>query len=406
MSGLPILNAKQTRYAALPDVMPQADVRAVYVHVPFCTVKCHYCDFYSVAGHLDQAEAYLAALKNEMRMAIEHFGKPRPETIFIGGGTPTLLSAQHLRQLLLLIQQHTELSQVTEFTIEANPNTFCADRAAVLAEFGINRISFGAQSFVPAELAVLQRDHDPENVERAFALARAAGINNLNVDLIFGTPGQTAASWRYSLRRAIELGPQHVSAYSLIYEPNTAMTARMHAGEFAVMNEDAELDLFSIAYEELTRAGLHRYETSNHALPGRECRHNLHYWQGSSWLAWGPSAASGYGQWRWKNVQNLAHYLDALNAPAPQLPLTQMEKLTPEQRAGELIMLWLRLAEGINLDAFARVTGVNLRPAAEKTARKYAGLNILELDEQRIHLTDKGVPVSDAIVKELASDIG
>lgn len=402
---LKILSAQPSRFALLPSVSGKDPVRALYVHVPFCTVKCHYCDFYSLAGHLHEAEAYLNALKKEIDLSTRHFGRIAPETIFIGGGTPTLLSAPQLRQLFSLIHNAIDFSHVTEFTIEANPNTFCADRAAVLTESGVNRISFGAQSFITRELQTLQRDHDPESVGRAFELARKSGITNLNLDLIFGTPGQTADDWRYSLRRAIELNPKHISAYSLIYEPNTPMTARMHAGEFAVLDEDTELDLFSITYEELTRAGLHRYETSNHAIPGHECRHNLHYWQGSSWLAWGPSAASGYGNWRWKNVQNLAHYLDALHHTNPQLPLIQMEKLSSSQRAGELIMLWLRLAEGIDLINFEKITGINLFPAAEKIARQYAGMNFVTLDNNHLRLTDKGVPVSDAIVKELAAKI-
>lgn len=403
--GLPILGSTFGRFAAPPPRRNEVAVRALYVHVPFCTVKCHYCDFYSLAGHLHEADAYLSALANEIELSTRQFGRVRPETIFIGGGTPTLLSAPQIKRLITLIQSATDLSQLTEFTIEANPNTFSADRAAVLAEAGVNRISFGAQSFIKSELETLQRDHDPDNVGRAFEIARAAGITNLNLDLIFGTPGQTAENWRYSLHRAIELQPKHISAYSLIYEPNTPMTARMREGEFVVLDEEVELDLFSITYDELTRAGLHRYETSNHAVPGYECRHNLHYWKGSSWLAWGPSAASGYGNWRWKNVQNLAHYLDALGGKDPQLPLTQMEELSLSQRAGELIMLWLRLTEGIDLAAFEQVTGVDLRPAAAEIVTNYMGMDLVVLEKDHIRLTDKGVPVSDAVVKDLAGRI-
>lgn len=388
-------------YARLPAEANAASVQALYIHVPFCTTKCHYCDFYSLAGHLGEADNYLAALEREIDLQTTAMGRCTPETVFIGGGTPTLLDVGRLERLLTIVHSAADLRGVKEFTIEANPNTFSPDRAAVLARMGVNRISFGAQSFVKSELETLQRDHDPENVALAVAMAREAGIENINVDLIFGTPGQTLASWEYSLGKAIELRPQHLSAYSLIYEPNTAMTARMKRGEFAPLDEELELAIFNRAYEMLRATGLERYEVSNHARPGMECRHNLHYWMGSDYVAWGPAAAAYVGGYRWKNVQSLAHYMEALLSPAPVLPLTQMERLEPVRHAGELAMLQLRLVRGIDFAAFEASTGVDPRPRLVRVISKYDGLGLLDLSPTRLALTEKAVPVSDAIVADV-----
>jgi len=395
------------RFAALPGVQgthgSPTGFDAVYVHVPFCTTKCHYCDFYSLAGHLHEAEPYLAALGRDIDGQIGHFGRPQPNTIFIGGGTPTLLEAPLLNRLLDLIVRSVRMDRVVEFTVEANPNTFCPDRARVLAAHGVNRVSFGAQSFLKRELEVLQRDHEPENVAQAMGYARAAGIENLNIDLIFGTPGQTLADWDYSLQRALELQPNHVSAYSLIYEPNTPMTARMKRGEFAVLDEETELGIFQHTYDTLRGAGFTRYEVSNYARPGKECRHNLHYWKGGNWMAWGPSAAGAYAGWRWKNVQNLAHYLEALGGDVPTLPITQMERLSDVRRAGESLMLWLRLAEGVNFAEFEARTGVDPRGRIDAVRKKYDDLGFFASigEGEGLRFTEKGVVVSDHILADM-----
>ena len=390
-------------FAALPKTGP-APVDAVYVHVPFCSTKCHYCDFYSIAGHLDEVDAYLEALQREVALQVRHFGLPRPETIFIGGGTPTLLDPAQLERLMAILHESVDMTVLREFTVEANPNTFDAPRARVLKAAGVNRISCGAQSFVKSELQTLQRDHDPENVPLAFEIARAAGIENLNVDLIFGIPGQTLESWVYSLDRALALaggGPDHLSCYSLIYESNTAMTARLNRGEFTPIDEDLELALFEHVYRRLRDAGYQRYEVSNYARPGRECRHNLHYWKGGQWLAWGPSAAAHVAGWRWKNVTNLTHYLAALQEKDPQVPATQMERLSTRRRAGELAVFWLRLAEGLNYAEFHRIAGLDARPVLERVLKNYAELGFVSLTPTAARLEEKAVVVSNRILTDV-----
>ncbi|MGN6369941.1 MAG: radical SAM family heme chaperone HemW [Phycisphaerae bacterium] len=391
-------------YEDLPAAAaPHAAVDALYVHVPFCSTKCHYCDFYSLAGHLEHADQFLHALAEEISQWTERLPRIQPETIFIGGGTPTLLDPPRISRLLALITQAIDPSRLREFTIEANPNTFDADRASALVSHGVNRISFGAQSFNPAELRTLQRDHDPENVPRAFDLARAAGIDNLNLDLIFGIPGQTLDSWEFSLARALDLRPRHMSCYSLTYEPNTAMTARMKRGEFAPIDENLELAMFEHVYHRMRAAGFDRYEVSNYALPGFECRHNIHYWKGGNWLAWGPSAAGHLSGWRWKNVGSLAHYLDALLPPAAPavLPMTQLEHLSPMHWAGEVATFWLRLSAGLDYAEFRARTGVDARPVLERALKKFADMGFVELTPHRALLVEKAVPVSNAILRDV-----
>ncbi len=376
-----VREAARPTYAALPAETAGmgSAIEALYIHVPFCTSKCHYCDFYSLAGHMEEADSFLEAMEREAELQEGHFGKLVPETIFIGGGTPTLLDAGRLEQLLSIIDRHIDRRRLVEFTVEGNPNTFDAERARVLAGRGVNRLSFGAQSFVADELKTLQRDHDPENVAKAFEIARAAGFENLNVDLIFGIPGQTMATWEYSLGSALALGPTHMSCYSLTYEPNTAMTARMKRGEFQEIDEGLELEMFEHVYARMRGAGFERYEVSNYARGsggGNVCRHNVNYWKGANWAAWGPSAAGHVGGRRWKNVGSLAHYLEALLGEGGRvgdggrvkvkkskgvkgvLPLTQMEHLSKGAWAGEVAAFWLRLGEGLLYGEFLERTGV------------------------------------------------
>lgn len=399
--GKPVV---QERFFDLPPadrLDRRSEIHAIYVHVPFCTTKCHYCDFYSLAGHLDQIPRFLAAIQQEMHLQTAHFGTPEPETIFIGGGTPTLLPPDALTALLDMLRKSIKIHRLSEFTTEANPNTFDPTRAEILAQAGINRISFGAQSFHLNELKTLQRDHDPESVPLAVSLARSAGIANINIDLIFGIPGQTLASLHQSLHRALELQPSHISCYSLVYEPNTPMTARLTSGQITPMDENLELEMFDMVRDTLAAAGLNRYEVSNFARPGFECRHNLNYWRGQNYLAWGPAAAGHHSGYRWKNVPSLMRYADALLGRPSRLPITQMERLVGAARWGERAMLALRLTEGLNLQAFSHKTGLDAAKILAGVLKKYEGLGLLEITDSCLRLTSRAVAVSDTIMGDV-----
>ena len=391
-------------FFALPETSEfdvNSKIEALYVHIPFCTSKCHYCDFFSLAGHLDQTEAFLNAMEKEFTLHVAHFGRAVPETIFIGGGTPTLLPPDALARLMDHVNAAIHTDRLIEFTVEANPNTFDTRRAKVLRDGGVNRISFGAQSFSAAELAVLQRDHDPESVPIAMDVARAAGIDNINLDLIFGIPGQTLAQWDHNLSRAIELNTTHLSCYGLMYEPNTLLTARMKRGEFTPAADELEIAMLAHTRARLADAGFARYEISNYALPGKACRHNIHYWQARNHLAVGPSAAGYHSGFRWKNVPSLTRYIDALNTSAPVVPITEIEHLTGASRWGELAILQLRLTEGINLQEFKLRTGVDAKTILNRLVQRYHSMGLLTVDENGIALSEAGIAVSDTIFADV-----
>jgi len=419
MDLLPILGPapqppREPAPPAFPAVLKKSagTIDALYLHIPFCNTKCDYCDFYSLAGKIDRADAYLDALAREMDLHRDFFGKSRPRTIFIGGGTPTLLATAQLERLLGLLRHFADFSLLGEFTVEANPNTFDADKARVLTAGGVNRLSFGAQSFVPAELTTLQRDHDPESVPAAFATARAAGIENLNLDLIFGIPGQTLASWAHSLNRALELQPTHMSCYSLTYETGTGMTARLRRGEVHKIDEDLELQMFDHVYRRLSDAGFFRYETSNYArgtaASARVCLHNILYWKAANWLGLGTSAGSHIARpdladgsavtWQWKNIGSLAHYLGAFSEKHPHVPIAQMEVLSRSKWSAAAAVFWLRLTEGLNFAAFEARTGVNVAPALRRVLEPFAEMGLAEISSTRARLTEKGVAVSNHIL--------
>ncbi|MEM7230404.1 MAG: radical SAM family heme chaperone HemW, partial [Planctomycetota bacterium] len=245
---------------------------AGYVHIPFCFHKCHYCDFYSIVDNLDREEAFVRRMMSEIEVVGPNILRGL-SSIFVGGGTPTLMTVDSWSRLLPVIREHLPLAPDGEWTMEANPETMTDELAACLVAGGVNRISVGAQSFDPRHLKTLERWHDPVNVGRAVTAFRDAGIGSINVDLIFGIPGQTLNDWHRDLDRVLELKPDHLSCYALTYEPNTAMTARMNAGRFEPIDEDIEADMFLATMERLRGAGFEHYEISNWARPGHACRH-------------------------------------------------------------------------------------------------------------------------------------
>jgi oxygen-independent coproporphyrinogen-3 oxidase len=340
--------------------LPPAPVDALYVHVPFCFHKCHYCDFYSITRQsgermgrfVDRVLAEAAAWQDRPT------GGPtvRPQTIFFGGGTPSLLPLEQMDRLLAGLRRVFDLSAVTEWTVEVNPATARPDYFEMLREHGVDRISMGAQSFDPAELKVLERHHCPDDVERSVEIARAAGFGRFNLDLIYAIPGQDLASWDRSLAEALRLGTSHLSCYGLTYEPNTPIAVRRRLGQLrGVVEEDAELSMLRHTRRVLTGAGLQPYEISNYAAPGEACRHNLLYWNGGNYLGLGPSAASHVQGWRWRNRPHLGEWEAAVDAGA--LPAIDVEHLTPRRRAGELAMLQLRLTRGNDLPDLSDRTG-------------------------------------------------
>ena len=362
----------------------------LYVHVPFCAAKCDYCDFVSVAADADVHRQYVDRVINEMRALA-----PRASlrTVFVGGGTPTVLGEALLQRLLDAVREAFDLSAVEEFSVEANPETVAADKFATLAAGGVNRLSLGAQSFDERLLRTLGRRHRPGAVAEAVTLTRAAGIDDVNLDLVFGVPGQTLDAWRRDLDAALALKPTHVACYGLTIEPGTPLGGRIETGEVAAPDDDMQAAMYECAHDALSAAGFEHYEISNWARPGRRCRHNMQYWLNANWLALGPAAAVHADGLRWTNTRDIAAYL-ASRGPAP---VAEFEQLDPDRRAGEEIMLRLRLVEGAPTDWLAPRFTAARRAALERHVR--AGM----LDETATHLrlTRRGLLLADSVLSDL-----
>jgi oxygen-independent coproporphyrinogen-3 oxidase len=296
------------------------------------------------------------------------------------------------------LQQRIDLSRVNEWTIEANPATVTSDYCQALRELGVDRLSFGAQSFNPADLKMLERHHDPEDVPRSLEMARAAGIERLNVDLIYAVPGQDLSSWAATLESAIALGTKHLSCYGLTYEPNTPMAVKKRLGHFVGADDSLELQMLHHTRRRLAEAGRPAYEVSNYAVTGEECRHNLMYWTGGSYVGLGPSAASHVAGWRWRNRPHLGEWEQAIDAG--NLPATEVEVLSPDRRAGELAMLMLRLTPGVEYADFAARTGYDARLIYRDQIKQLSSAGLITVDERGFRLTEAGLNVADAVAGE------
>jgi oxygen-independent coproporphyrinogen-3 oxidase len=369
--------------------------RSAYVHVPFCAHHCGYCDFAVAAGQDHLAGAYLDALSAE----IATLGAPWPvETLFLGGGTPTHLSAGQLGRLLGVLARWLPLRGGGEFTVEANPDSLTEDRVAVLAAAGVNRVSLGAQSFDPGLLRVLERRHDPASIPAAVERARRAGAR-VSLDLIFGVPGQTAAAWRADLAGALGLAPDHVSTYGLTYEKGTRLWKQRRAGRLRPLDEEAELELYRLAIDTLGSAGFEHYEISNFARPGCRSRHNQVYWANEAYLGFGLGAARYVEGVREVNTRDLKVYIRRALAGEPVT--RQSERLDEWERARETMAVGLRRAEGIDRPAFREQTGLDLDAVAGPRLGFLVEHGFLRDDGRRVALTRAGQEVADAVIERL-----
>jgi len=371
--------------------------RGAYVHVPFCFHKCHYCDFYSFVETNGREAMFVDRLLDEARAWTDLAEAPL-ETLFMGGGTPTLLSPKLLARLLQGLRGIFRWRDDAEWTVEANPVTVTDEVARVLADAGVNRVSIGCQSFDPALLKALERCHDPASVPRAVEQLRGAGISNLNLDLIFAIPGEALEQWQRDLDAALALGPLHLSCYGLVYEPNTALTKRRDLGTVTPADEDLEAVMYECVLHRLDGAGFEHYEISNWARTGRRCRHNELYWTGADWFALGPSASGQAGTVRWKNIARLSDWLDR----GPFSPLAHAEQVTERQRSGERFMLGLRRLEGIPLDEVELLLSVgddgDRRMRAIETS---IASGLLQRRNARLQLSDGGLLLADTVLSSL-----
>lgn len=373
---------------------------SIYLHVPFCVARCGYCDFNTyTAAELGSApgsgqDAYLRAVVAELDLARRTLiDPPAVQTVFFGGGTPTILSAATLTGVLSAITDRFDLAPNAEVTTEANPESLDRRYLDALVEGGFNRLSLGMQSARPGVLAVLERRHTPGRVAEVVDWARGAGFESISLDLIYANPGESAQDWRASLDAALALAPEHLSAYSLIVEPGTRLAARIARGELNRPDPDTQADYYLMAEELLSGAGYANYEISNWALPGKECRHNLAYWHGDDWWGIGPGAHSHLGGVRWWNLRHPGNYSSRLSNG--RSPAEAREVLTAEERHLEVVMLQLRLSEGI---ALQQLTATEIA-----RAEPYLAAGLVEITQARMRLTKPGRLLADGVIRDLLS---
>ena len=369
----------------------------IYIHIPFCAVKCIYCDFYSITDRENSIPRFINAIVKEIETCTVDVSNWKLETIFIGGGTPSLLNGRNIESILNALERKYDLAQIKEWTMEANPGEAPLERLKDFRSLGINRLSMGVQSLEPDLLKFLTRIHSANQVFETYEHARNAGFENINCDLIYSMPGQSWEIWERDLLRVLDLKPEHISAYTLTLEKGTELYQFVKKGQVTMPEEDQTGGWFLKTHGILNSHGYSAYEISNFAKPGMECRHNLHYWRIHPFLAFGPSAHGFDGSNRWGNVRSLDQYLTQIESG--NTPISMKESLTQKNLTNELIGFGLRMNEGIDLaqipERYLNQFNTNLESAREKWS------DVLILRDSSVSLTKKGMVYTDAVGVDL-----
>lgn len=377
----------------------------LYIHIPFCVKKCAYCDFLSGPASRERIEEYIQALKKEIESYRKFAEDYEVSTVFFGGGTPSLLSSEQMEMIMGAIKHIFLLQENAEITMEANPGTVTEERLKAYKKAEINRLSFGLQSAKNEELTILGRIHTFEEFLESYEIARKAGFSNINVDLITAIPKQTLESWEETLTTIIELEPEHISAYSLIVEEGTPF-AELYGedGKWEEMlpDEEEERNMYRKTEEMLQRAGYHRYEISNYAKRGYECRHNLGYWDRTEYLGLGLGASSFLNQTRFHNTEDMERYLK--NAKEHENIHEEIEHLKVQEQMEEFIFLGLRKMKGIAETEFAEAFGTDIWECYGKNIRRVIQNGLLEQENGYLRLTKKGIDVSNYVFAEILSE--
>jgi oxygen-independent coproporphyrinogen-3 oxidase len=372
-------------------------LRHLYVHIPFCNGKCIYCANYSELYTKENAIAFLRALRNELKILRSNVERWCPETIYIGGGSPTVLDERDCAELIDILFSAVDMRELKEWTVEVVPGSVSSDKVEILRQAGVNRVSVGAQSFDDSILQWAGRRHNVAEVIRTVEIIRKSGINNVGIDIISGFPGITLQTWQHGVAQAIELKPCHISVYALTVEEGSRLY-RLYAGKKFIIDEREDIELLREAEHQLSSAGYVRYEISNYALPGYECRHNVSYWRGEDYLGAGPGATSRCGLYRRTNKPVLKRYIEALESG--KLPPSDVEKLSPDADITERFIFAFRLREGIDINSFVKKAPHLINPWMDVlTMLQKEGL--VESNGTRWFLTSRGREMADHVAREL-----
>ena len=376
---------------------PHKTVSSVYIHIPFCATKCYYCAFNTYTFHKEQAKAYLAALRTEIAL---YASETDPlQTIFIGGGTPSILSANALTQLFTDISQHFRITPDAEITVECNPGTVDPEKLRVMRDNGVNRLSFGLQAMQDETLKQLGRIHTVAEFLESYHLAREHRFENINIDLIFALPDQTMDAWHHTLNEVISLKPEHISAYNLVMEEATPFYEWWQAGELHLPSEDTEADMFQYTIETLTAHGYEHYEICNFARPNYYAKHNLVYWDNQPCIGLGAGACGYVNGVRYSNIRGIASYIKALLQG--NTPIADTERMTGHAEKAEVLMLALRKREGISVEAYQDRFGEEIEAAFGSILKKWMDLGLLEHTATHLRLTPRGLFLANEVFIEL-----
>jgi oxygen-independent coproporphyrinogen-3 oxidase len=369
---------------------------SIYVHIPFCARRCGYCDFNTYAWRGSIVRETLEAICCHIEsLDSEEFVVP---TIFFGGGTPSFPDPELVIRILNTIRSRFRVLPDAEVSIEANPGTGDRSRFTALRQAGFNRLSMGVQAFDDHLLKVLGRTHSASEAIRSYEAARAAGFENINLDLMFALPDQTVRQWQYTLRTAVSLQPEHLSCYALTIEPHTPFYTMYLRGQLSLPDEETDLRMYQYTIRALIRAGYEHYEISNFARPGYRCRHNMVYWRNEEYLGFGPGAVSYRNGVRWKCLSNPHRYVQAVRGGLSLVE--EEERLEAGASLGETIMLMLRLRDGVDVKAVEDRYGVNLEQRYARQLHRLQQQRLLEVTPDRWRITPKGLPIANTICAE------
>lgn len=367
----------------------------IYIHIPFCETRCHYCNFATGGYESELARRYVAAVRAEISQAEVNNGMRQVDSIYFGGGTPTTLTVEQLGRIIELCRTTFDVSPNTEITSEANPGTISQEFLEGLRATGVNRLSFGVQSFDDGELQMIGRSHSSEEAREAVRLARAAGFENVSIDLIAGLPEQKMETWQRNLEEAFALAPDHLSVYLLELYKDAPLLHRINRGELHAIEDELTVEMYFALKDEAERHGFDHYEISNWGRPGFESRHNLKYWTGAPYWAFGVSAAGYDGARRWSNTRNIHEYLTKIESG--ESPVAEVTELDDEDRQSENLFLRLRLKEGVNLREHEARFGVNVveRYADDLARLDEAGL--IELNDGILKISRAGTVLANEV---------
>src|SRR5262245_10616089 len=376
---------------------PMNAIAGIYIHIPFCATRCHYCNFATGGYEPELARRYTAAVREEIERAYVSADPTMREvdTIYFGGGTPTTLTVEQISSLIETCRRRFDVAPDSEITAEANPGSVSQNYLEELRSVGVNRMSFGVQSFDDGELGMIGRTHSAEEAREAVRMARAAGFANLSIDLIAGLPEQKMETWRRNLEIAFALAPDHLSVYLLELYKDAPLLHRINRGELRAIDDELTVEMYFALTDEAERRGFDHYEISNWARPGSESRHNLKYWTGAPYWAFGVSAAGYDGRKRWSNTRNIHEYLAKVESG--QSPVAELVELDDDDRQSENLFLRLRLKDGVDLDDHLRRFGVNALERYRDEIERLRDAGLVELGENRLKISRAGAVLANEV---------